>query len=64
MSTHNIVIYHCVKCGNVVHREPDEQPPVCCRRLMVNAATETVRDGGEVRAPEPGAKPPAPGKPR
>jgi hypothetical protein len=41
---HNRVIYHCLACGSVIHREPDETIPMCCDRLMTKAATETVYD--------------------
>ena len=42
MKTHNRVIYHCVCCGRVVHKEPDEARPQCCGQKMVKAAAETV----------------------
>ncbi len=45
---HNRVIYHCVACGSVVHREPDEAIPLCCDREMTKAAAETVYDSDSV----------------
>ena len=44
MKTHNVVIYHCLCCGTVMHREPDQEAPQCCGRQMVKAAAETIFD--------------------
>jgi hypothetical protein len=38
----NLVIYHCLACGAVAHREPDREKPLCCGKPMINAAAETV----------------------
>ena len=42
MKTHNRLLYHCVRCGNVVHAEPGEPNPHCCRQPMAKAAAETI----------------------
>ena len=42
MKTHNLIIYHCIKCGHLMHTEPDAEPPRCCGKQMVNAAAETI----------------------
>lgn len=42
MKTHNAVIYHCQRCGNVAHREPELEAPWCCGGEMTNAARETI----------------------
>jgi hypothetical protein len=41
---HNRLIYHCLACGNVIHREPDDIVPVCCGSSMTPAAAESVFD--------------------
>jgi hypothetical protein len=68
MKAHNAIIYHCLCCGNVVHREPDLEQPNCCGQKMVNAAAETVPgDEDAVVQPAratPTANPPTPPKPR
>ncbi|MGQ0635327.1 MAG: hypothetical protein ACT4QC_12000 [Planctomycetaceae bacterium] len=42
MKTWNALIYHCQRCGRVVHQAGDAPPPSCCERTMSLAATETV----------------------
>lgn len=42
MKTRNLIIYHCLTCGSVIHREPDRESPECCGHSMVKAATRTV----------------------
>jgi hypothetical protein len=42
MKTHNVLIYHCLHCGVIAHREPEQEQPTCCGRKMVKAATETI----------------------
>jgi hypothetical protein len=44
MKTHNLWIYHCECCGNVVVQEPENAPPRCCDRGMTQAAARTVPD--------------------
>lgn len=44
MKTHNAIIYHCVRCGNVVHRDLDNPWPRCCGHEMAKAAAETICD--------------------
>ncbi len=68
MKTHNAIIYHCLCCGNVVHREPDSEQPTCCGKKMVKAAAETV-PGDEEPVVQPAwatpeTTPPTPPKPR
>jgi hypothetical protein len=63
MKTHNAIIYHCLCCGNVVHREPELEQPTCCGKKMVKAAAETVYDEEAVSQPAwatPEAAPPEP----
>jgi uncharacterized Zn finger protein (UPF0148 family) len=42
MQIHKILIYHCLACGAILHREPGEAVPLCCGKQMLNAAAETV----------------------
>ena len=42
MKTHNAIIYHCLRCGRIVHSEAGPKPPHCCGKEMINAAAETV----------------------
>ncbi|QDU27220.1 hypothetical protein ETAA8_23050 [Anatilimnocola aggregata] len=42
MELHNILIYHCVACGRIVHAEPEAKVPQCCGHAMVKASEETV----------------------
>ena len=63
MKTHNAIIYHCLNCGNVQHREMDEAVPICCDRTMARAAIETVNEQAAAEVPEaaddlPPSKPP------
>lgn len=44
MKTHNLVIYHCLNCGAIMHCEPDEEVPQCCQKSMIKAAAETVAE--------------------
>jgi len=44
MSTHNRYIYHCLKCGSIMIREPGEPIPLCCGASMNHSAVETVED--------------------
>jgi DNA-directed RNA polymerase subunit RPC12/RpoP len=44
MKTHNAIIYHCLTCGKIVHRDPGLEVPSCCGKTMVKAAAETVVD--------------------
>lgn len=44
MKTHNAMIYHCLRCGNVAHCEPELEVPWCCGGEMTNAAGETIYD--------------------
>lgn len=39
----NLSVYHCQRCGHIVSREPDLEPPVCCDTEMVYAGAETRR---------------------
>ena len=48
MKTHNVIIYHCLTCGSVVHAEPEAETPQCCGHSMVNAAAQTVIDSDDV----------------
>ncbi len=70
MKTHNAIIYHCLHCGNVVHREPDLDQPSCCGKKMVKAAAETIvgdeDEGAEhpVEAPVETVPPPPRDRPR
>jgi DNA-directed RNA polymerase subunit RPC12/RpoP len=49
MKTCNIIIYHCVTCGRIVHADLDDMPPMCCGHAMVKASEDTVhgRDSDE-----------------
>jgi hypothetical protein len=55
MKTHNLVIYHCLACGAVMHCEPDQDVPECCGRSMIKAAAETVGNDEAPSAGESGA---------
>lgn len=44
LNFHNRLIYHCLACGNVIHREPADAIPECCGVRMTPAAAETVFD--------------------
>jgi hypothetical protein len=44
MKTHNAIIYHCLSCGKIVHRDPGLEAPSCCGTTMLKAAAETVVD--------------------
>ena len=57
MKTHNLVIYHCLACGAVMHNEPDQDVPQCCERPMIKAATETVGNA-EDQLPDEQVQPP------
>ena len=67
MKTHNRVLYHCLCCGNVVHAEPADPNPSCCREPMARAAAETVWEreeecaaveaAGNADEPSPAARP-------
>ncbi len=46
MKTQDSVIYHCVRCGRVIHTEREPGPPQCCGQDMVETA-ETAGKGGE-----------------
>ncbi|MGQ0635984.1 MAG: hypothetical protein ACT4QC_15340 [Planctomycetaceae bacterium] len=45
MKTHNLIIYHCLSCGAVIHCDPEQDAPQCCGRPMIKAAAETVCNG-------------------
>jgi hypothetical protein len=69
MKTHNAIIYHCLGCGNVVHRDPGLEAPSCCGKTMVKAAAETIVENETKRADEasgasPGIRQTNPPKPR
>jgi hypothetical protein len=70
MKTHNLVIYHCLHCGAVMHCEPEQGPPACCGKPMIKAAAETVVESEDKPhtaggAQIPGARPEGRGrKPR
>ena len=61
MKTHNAIIYHCLNCGNIVHRDPGLEAPSCCGKTMVKAAAETVVDneGEESKRANPSAGTPS-----
>jgi hypothetical protein len=42
MTTHNLIIYHCLRCGAVMHCETGEDAPECCGKPMTKAAAETI----------------------
>ena len=42
MKTHNLLIFHCLACGAIIHCELDQDVPVCCGEPMIKAAAETV----------------------
>ena len=44
MKAHNAIIYHCLSCGTIVHRDPGVEAPSCCGKTMVKAAAETIVD--------------------
>lgn len=50
MKAHNVVIYHCQRCGRVIHQNSEPPPPVCCGASMTPAVVETVAETG----PDPG----------
>jgi hypothetical protein len=45
MKTHNLMIFHCLSCGAILHREPEQEVPLCCGKPMIKAAGETVANG-------------------
>ena len=51
MKTHNLIIYHCLGCGAVLHCEPELEIPQCCGRQMIKAAAETVINAANGTAP-------------
>lgn len=53
MKTHNAILYHCLNCGNVIHRELQAHPPRCCDHEMVMAAAETIFDDKQAAPEEP-----------
>jgi hypothetical protein len=44
MKTRNLIIYHCLFCGKVVHADTDADSPQCCGREMVNALADPIHD--------------------
>jgi len=60
MTTHNLIIYHCLACGAVMHCEPERDIPQCCGRPMIKAAAETVgNSNGGREVARPPVQPPA-----
>ncbi len=53
MKTHNVAIYHCLRCGNVNHRELDLDVPNCCGRKMAKSAEETVYESDPISSSRP-----------
>lgn len=53
MTTRHAVIYHCERCGSVVHEDSDQPAPTCCGEPMQKAAEETVTEdeGDEESSP-------------
>ena len=47
MAVHNLVMYHCQKCGRLVNQEFDEAIPYCCGRAMTKAAEKNVPAAGK-----------------
>jgi len=41
MAVHNLVMFHCQKCGRLVNQEFDEAIPYCCGKSMTKAAEKT-----------------------
>lgn len=41
MNDKRVAIYHCLKCGAVVHAQVQRDPPQCCGSSMVLAAEES-----------------------
>jgi len=65
MKTHNAIIYHCLACGKIVHRDPGLEAPSCCGKAMVKAAAETIVENEDESAQPPDGAlgaPPAPGQ--
>ena len=46
MPVHNLVMYHCQKCGRLVNQEFDEAIPYCCGRSMTKAAEKNTPAAG------------------
>lgn len=54
MKTLNALIYHCQRCGRVVHQSSEADPPTCCQGPMSLAAAETVCGGDALyEGPQP-----------
>jgi DNA-directed RNA polymerase subunit RPC12/RpoP len=65
MKTHNAIIYHCLSCGKIDHRDPGLEAPSCCGKTMVKAAAETIieNEAEETkRANQPPGTPPTLGQ--
>ena len=61
METLNVSIYHCIKCGRVVHAGLEAAPPQCCGQAMAKASEDTIHPGevaGETPAGQPEAAAP------
>ena len=58
MKTQTEVIYHCVRCGHVVHSEIQDMPPQCCGQAMTTAVTETLAKGVDSEPQESAETPP------
>jgi hypothetical protein len=41
MTTHDVIVYHCLACGRVVDAEQGAVPPQCCGNAMVDACPES-----------------------
>jgi len=55
MAVHNLVMYHCQKCGRLVNQEFDETIPYCCGRAMTKAAEKTASATGGQQTDTPTA---------
>jgi DNA-directed RNA polymerase subunit RPC12/RpoP len=61
MTTHDVIVYHCLACGRVVDAEQGAEPPQCCGSVMVNACPETsqIVDSPATSGRNPQVTPPA-----
>lgn len=42
MTTVRAIIFHCIRCGRVVHSDTEQERPSCCGEAMAHACSETV----------------------
>jgi predicted RNA-binding Zn-ribbon protein involved in translation (DUF1610 family) len=59
MTSHDVIVYHCLTCGRVVDAEQGAASPQCCGSAMVDACPESNLLGNV--CPDPQATPPTEG---